>query len=257
MTITEILKKEYEYLSRSYEVYGVFLDGSQNYGLATEESDLDSKALVIPSYTDLVLGTPVSKTIDFGCGECDVKDIREMIKNYKKQNVNFLETLYTVYFYVNPKYEAFHNQLLNKRGEITHIDEKRALNAMNGMLMQAKKRMLNETEKTKADIEKYGYHRKSFLNIIKMANMIDKYAKGQFYNDVLDCSNLKKYRNAEVSKMTALMSAEKYDDFAAKTIKRYIEEKNPAIDEETSKWLDNWTLQVIHSNIPSKLNLPL
>ena len=30
-------------------IIGVFLYGSQNYGFATEESDIDSKAIIIPS----------------------------------------------------------------------------------------------------------------------------------------------------------------------------------------------------------------
>lgn len=257
MTITELLKKEYDYLSKSYEVYGIFLYGSQNYGLATGQSDLDTKAIIIPSFEDLVLKQPINKVLDFGCGKCDVKDVREMVKNYKKQNVNFVETLYTVYFYINPKYEKFHHELLQERGRIARIDEKKALDCLKGHFEQAKKRMTHVTDTTKSDIDKYGYHRKSLLSIMRIASMIDKYTKGNMYSKVLDCSSLRKYQQTEIPKATAFASVAKYDKFITETINKYITEKHPQPDEKAIQWLDYWMLRVIYSNMkePSKYNI--
>lgn len=249
MTINELLKKEYEYLSKTYEVYGVFLYGSQNYGLSTDESDFDTKAIVIPSFEDLMMRKPVSKIIDFGSGECDVKDIREMIKNYKKQNVNFVETLFTVYSYVNPKYEKFHDELLHRRGDIARMDERRALECMNGLLGQAKKRMTNVTDKTRAEIEEFGYHRKSLLNVLKMSFMVDKYIQGQHYMDVLDCSNLRKFRDNVIEKEAAFKTAEKYDARTYNAVKKYLEKNNPQPNTEVSEWLDKWVMRVVSKNI--------
>ena len=57
-------------------------------------SDIDTKAVVLPSFEDFVYNRqPVSTTIVLDNNEhIDVKDIRVMFETYKNQNVNFIET---------------------------------------------------------------------------------------------------------------------------------------------------------------------
>lgn len=55
------IEEIYETLSHTYNVYGVFLYGSQNYGTDTEQSDVDAKAIIVPSFHELVLKKPVSQ----------------------------------------------------------------------------------------------------------------------------------------------------------------------------------------------------
>lgn len=63
-----------------YEVMAVFLQGSQNYGLDYEGSDIDTKAIVLPEFRDMVTGVqPVSTTYILPSEEhIDIKDIRMM-----------------------------------------------------------------------------------------------------------------------------------------------------------------------------------
>ena len=50
-------------VSLGYEVVGVFLQGSWNYGLGWEESDVDTKAIILPTFEEIALGRkPVSTT---------------------------------------------------------------------------------------------------------------------------------------------------------------------------------------------------
>lgn len=45
------------------KVVGVFLQGSQNYGLDYKDSDVDTKAVLLPSFKDIVLNKqPISTT---------------------------------------------------------------------------------------------------------------------------------------------------------------------------------------------------
>jgi predicted nucleotidyltransferase len=44
-----------EVIKMGYEVVGVFLQGSQNYDLDYENSDIDSKAIILPKFNDFVL----------------------------------------------------------------------------------------------------------------------------------------------------------------------------------------------------------
>lgn len=114
-------------------ILGVFLYGSQNYNIATEESDVDTVAILIPSFEDLVLGTPISKEIRFKNGEhCVVKDIREIVKQWKKQSLNFLEILFTDYCIVNPIFQEEWDEILKEREFIARMDLNKAIKAIYG-----------------------------------------------------------------------------------------------------------------------------
>ena len=79
---------------------GIFLQGSQNYGLDFEGSDVDTKMLINPSLDDLVFARqPISTThVRENNEHIDIKDIRLYIQLFKKVNLNFLEILFTPYF---------------------------------------------------------------------------------------------------------------------------------------------------------------
>ena len=87
-------------------ILGIFAYGSQNYGVATENSDWDTKAIIVPDWQNLVLRPPVSMEIHLANEEhCEVKDIREIVNMFKKQNINFVEILFTEYKWINPLYQ--------------------------------------------------------------------------------------------------------------------------------------------------------
>ena len=85
--IYESLKRAYDFIAdKGYTVFVITLYGSQNYGLDTPDSDLDYKAIVIPSIDDVVLNrNPASTSYEFEGGLIDVKDIRLMFDNYKSK----------------------------------------------------------------------------------------------------------------------------------------------------------------------------
>ena len=240
--ISNILKKQYNKFNADYEIFGIFLYGSQNYNLATPESDIDTKMIIIPSFENLVFDKPVSKTVSFPWGECDIKDIREMIKSYKKQNVNFIETLFTDYYYINPIYIHFFDELLSKREEIAHYDEHKALDCFNGLMMQAKKRLTKPTEATKEDIIRYGYHPKSLMNIYKYAAMAEKYINGANYKAILQSEECKIFRTKKYDKDKVLQLVKQLDE---KTKNLILNTVPKAINKELSIWLDTWIITLI------------
>ena len=78
------LKEHWKYAAQFYDekrFLGIFLYGSQNYNMATESSDIDSKIIILPSFNDFCL-TPqmISKELNLENGEhIEVKDIRLFI----------------------------------------------------------------------------------------------------------------------------------------------------------------------------------
>lgn len=110
-------------------ILGIFCYGSQNYNLDTSTSDWDTKAIVVPSFKELILKRPVTQEIKVNDEEhCEVKDIREMVNMFKKQNINFIEILYTKYNWVNPFYmELWNEYFVSHREEIAHFDEQKTV----------------------------------------------------------------------------------------------------------------------------------
>jgi len=91
-------------------VLGVFLYGSQNYECDLETSDVDTKCILLPDLYHLAIKPYETKHLHIPRdveGEyevCECMTIQHMCANWKKQNPNFLEILFTEFFIVNPAY---------------------------------------------------------------------------------------------------------------------------------------------------------
>ena len=150
-------------------------------------SDVDTKAIILPSFEDIVLNRePVSTTIVLENNEhIDVKDIRVMFETYKKQNVNFIETLFTDFKIINPKYKDVIQPIFDNNEEIAHINYNQALRCMAGMSMEKLKALQHPYPATLDKIEKFGYDPKQLHHILRMHDFIKKYATGTPYKECL------------------------------------------------------------------------
>lgn len=171
----------YNLEKEGYEVLGVFVQGSQNYDLDYENSDIDTKAIVLPSFYDLCNEIkPVSYTkVNKDDSHCDVKDIREMFKIFKKQNVNYLEILFTKYQLINPFYESIFRRLVNFREEIARYNEIGAVKSIAGMSLQKLEALEHPYPIWKEHIEKYGYSNKQLHHILRLNDFIKRYISGE------------------------------------------------------------------------------
>jgi predicted nucleotidyltransferase len=186
--ITHRLKDNYEKVQdMGYEVVGVFLQGSQNYELDYEDSDIDCKAIVLPSFENIILNTkPVSTTIVLENNEhIDLKDIRLMFDCFKKQNINFVEILFTKYKLINPKYESIIQPLFYNNEMIARYNNYDAVKCMSGMSMEKYKALEHPYPATKDKIEKYGYDPKQLHHIIRINEFIKRYINGTPYRHCL------------------------------------------------------------------------
>ena len=175
--IYESLKRAYDFIAdKGYTVFVITLYGSQNYGLDTPDSDLDYKAIVIPSIDDVVLNrNPASTSYEFEGGLIDVKDIRLMFDNYKKQNLNFIETLFTPYYWVNEDYKNYWAEIKRMADDIAKADPERALKAMYGMALQKQNALCHPYPSKLPLIEKYGYDGKQISHIYRIWYICQRY----------------------------------------------------------------------------------
>lgn len=188
MELNEIIKERYDYLvGLGYEVVSVYLYGSQNYNLHYENSDVDCKAIILPSFEDFILNKqPISKTITLENNEqIDVKDIRLMFGSYLKQNINFIETIFTKYKYDNPKYIHIMDNIYNNSEKIARYNTHSSVNCMYGMSMEKFKALTHPYPSIKHKIDEYHYDSKQLHHILRLYDFIRDYINGIPYSECL------------------------------------------------------------------------
>lgn len=138
--IMDRLQEQFDAVTSYYpsdRLLGIFLYGSQNYNTDLINSDIDSKVIYLPTFEEFCLKRDwLSEEIYMDNQEhIDVKDIRYMREMFMKQNINFIEILYTDYFILNPKYADLFNQyFIDNREDIAHYDRGKALASISGQL---------------------------------------------------------------------------------------------------------------------------
>lgn len=194
------VKTHHEHLkSLGYEIVGIFLQGSQNYNNDIYDndycSDIDTKAIVLPTFEDFVMGRqPVSTTIVLDNNEhIDVKDIRVMFDSLRKSNVNFLEILFTDFKIINPKYELELKPLLDNAESLAFADMKQLLNCIVGMSKQKFCALKHPYPTIKDKIDKYGYDPKQLTHIIRMNYFIKRILNGESFKSALNETERKEY----------------------------------------------------------------
>lgn len=169
------------------QIVGIFLQGSQNYNLATETSDVDTKLIVVPSFKEICLNAkPISKTyIRENNEHIDFKDVRLYMETFRKQNLNFLEILFTDYYIINPLYQEQWNRLVTAREQIARMNPVRAVKSMKGVAME-KYHAMEHRYPSKIDIiDKYGYDGKQVSHLIRVHDFLCGYIKGDSYKDCM------------------------------------------------------------------------
>ena len=134
----EIMQRVHDHLEEARErfddsrIVGVFLQGSQNYGLQIPTSDVDTKLILTPTFEEIVFNKkPISTThVRANDEHTDLKDIRLMFSTFRKQNLNFIEILFTPYLWVNPLFADEWSRLTAEREKIAHYSPYSAVKTM-------------------------------------------------------------------------------------------------------------------------------
>lgn len=180
------LQQHYDYLiQQGHEVVALMLQGSQNYDLDiyTEDyaSDIDTKAIVIPSFDDFVYNKKAfSHTYILDNNEhIDVKDIRVMFDMFKKENISYIELLYTEYKIINPDYYDIINSLLEDKEHIVNINRNQFLRCIAGMAMEKRKALTHPYPTIIDKINKFGYDPKQLHHLARLREFIQRFTDGE------------------------------------------------------------------------------
>lgn len=164
------------------------LAGSQNYGLADEKSDIDTKTLVIPTFEAIMYEHHINRTllVPPSIEHAEVKDVRDMFACFRKQNINFLEILFTPYVSIGEGFEYFYSELWNKREDIAHLNLYQGLRTMLGHMNEKDKKFDHITPVNVHLIEKHGYDPKQLSHMLRIQEFLIRfYEDGDSYEDCL------------------------------------------------------------------------
>ena len=254
--------EEYEKCYPNLEMFVLVLQGSQNYGLDlyTDEykSDIDTKILVIPSLEDIVYNRkPISTTHILSNNEhLDIKDIRLYFDNFKKQNINFVEILFSNYYIINPKYQDLWDELIKNRENIAYYNYNQTLRCIAGMSMEKKKALCHPYPTIKEKIDKYGYDGKQLHHIIRMNDFIYAYTHNKLYKECLTYLPHKELMmEAKLNKFSLEEALElaKFFDNQTKEMKDFYLKEPEEINQDALNTLNKVQYEVIKRKIKTDI----
>lgn len=120
-------------------IIGTFLHGSQNYNLDTEESDIDTVSIYVPTVDFAIVNSPKNHQLimEDGSNEhCTIKDIRNYINELLESNPNAIELLYTEYSLYLRDFKCF----INNREKFLKYNPSSFFDAADGMAYNYLKR---------------------------------------------------------------------------------------------------------------------
>ena len=237
-------------------IVGVFLQGSQNYGLDYEGSDIDTKCIITPTFKEIALGRQPKSTTHVRANDehTDMKDIRLYVQTFRKQNLNFLEILYTKYTVCrNDDFSKQWQKLIDAREKITHYDPVRSVKSMMGIASEKYFAMEHQYPSRMAWIEKYGYDPKQLSHLLRVAEYLKRYITGENYGDCLltkQADYLKDvklgYYKLEDAREIATKTYNEIHSICDSFIEKY---KNYPVDHSVDDLLDEVAYQIMEISV--------
>lgn len=154
--------------AKGYNVIYIGLYGSQNYNVDDELSDIDAKAIVLPTLHDIIFRKVTSKVIECENGSIDVKDLITFYDVIKKGNFSYIESIDTEYS-IGDKY--IKNLFSQFRPNLKSI-----LGAMH----EKRKALTHEYPSKHDEFEKWGFDPKQYHHIIRLYDLL-KYGKNRSF----------------------------------------------------------------------------
>lgn len=263
-TDQDIEKRMHEHLLHAINTYNknwfvICLQGSQNYGMADAESDVDTKLLLIPDLQDLVLNkSAISHTLEMPDNQehVDCKDIREYFKIFRKSNINFVEILFTDYWIVNHKYYDLWAELRYRAEDLARINPYAAVSCMKGMALEKYNALTHEYPSRMEWIKKFGYDPKQLAHLLRINYFIEQYTIGVSYKSCIYPTD-KEFVNYLINvKRNGVGSLEEAKTLAEKTLNNIMEiadwYRNIRENKNDEK-LDNFLNDILYKTITRSL----
>lgn len=245
-------------------------NGSMNYDLFDESSDVDTKMLVFPKADDLFLGRKPVNNVEILPNDehCTLKDIREYFRIFRKANINFLEILCSDYYYVNPQFKDEWSRLQYHVNDIANMNPNKILSSSLGMAREKASKILHDSPANHALIEKYGYVAKELQHILRLYCFVNDYTNDVPFSEaihVLDkpmhdlMMKIKRYENVYRPEQAQRLA----NEFVGR-IERHVKNVTlpncesgvyhlPQANDKMDKWLDDFLVDIMKKYLRKEL----
>ena len=202
-----------------------------------------------------------------------MKDVRLMFDCFKKQNINFIEILFSDYYIImNENYRELIEELRSHAEEIAVLNPYRAIKCMKGMAFE-KYHALCHPYPAKIDIiNKYGYDGKQLHHLLRLKYFLDDYIcmlgdyKGikLLYKEILQSELMSSGLRKELKliKENKVYPLEQAKGVAERTLQLITEKADNACDKlkdennkETEKLLDNILYEIVKLALKEELEV--
>lgn len=223
---------------QGYKVIYIGLYGSQNYNVDDGLSDIDAKAIVLPTLNDIIFRKVTSKVIKCENGSIDVKDLITFYDVIKKGNFSYIESIDTEYSigdkYIKNLFKQFRPNL----------------KSMLGAMHEKRKALTHEYPSKHDEFEKWGFDPKQYHHIVRLLDLLEYNNKNNatksylIYDEVISQQmiNLKR-NNLDGENLYTKQEAENLADECIEKARIFIPEnyKYEAIniDEEINQYIEN------------------
>ena len=211
--------------------------GSWNYNCADEHSDVDTKAIFVPTLQDVVQNKCEAYTYLLPNREhVDCCDIRNYMKSLIKGNPQFLETLFTKWEDLNTEYygEEIH-ALMSKREDIARCNPNNTMRAFLGMADRNYKLCMSRSEED--------HLRKWVYQLVRIEECMNKYCQHRSFEECL-CTDQRGFllfiKNNSYDKETLIDCSNKYIE----RCKEYYEAFK-LFNEAENKWVQIEVEQIV------------
>lgn len=240
-----------------YRVVGVFYQGSGNYGLDYEGSDVDTKCVLAPSLKELTESKMTSTTyVRENDEHIDFKDVRAMLETFRKSNLNFLEILYTQYYIVNPIYEAEWNKLIEARDSIVSMNLPSLIKSMKGIASEKYHALEHRYPSRIEWLDKYGYDPKQLHHLFRIEEFMDRWIDGESFADCLISTEpewLIEVKKGKYDLDTARKRGKETMDFIQKMYEEYLRICDSSVDESIYTLFEEVAYNIIKIGIRKEL----
>ena len=256
--------------SLGYEVFAIIIQGSQNYNMDKYDpnvyvSDIDTRCIVLPKFDDFCKKVDgISFTYEFPENKehIDIKDIENMFSLWKKANVQFLELLFSDYYYVPDKYKGYWDRLREMGEKIVKEHKSSLYNAIYGMAMQKYEALTHPYPTIKWKIDKFGYDPKQAHHIYRLYHFITDYQNtGSFKNSLVPKDEIIDYLinmkidgldwNVNEVKFNCKSTCNMIKEIKDKQIEMYGKDESPF---ETDTILDNMRVDILKEWFREEIN---
>lgn len=220
------------------QIIGIFYYGAANYGVDTENSDVDTVCLLAPKLDDIAsLSEVQSEIITRKNNELIfLYDIRDYFKSLKelKDLVRHWGSLFTEYFIINNKYQKLWEQVLSHREELINYSEWNFYKYIEVECAAMRRQIFDFPKPNRTYIiAKYGYDPKKLHYLVQYQIILENKLAGKPFREALSekyAPRLLEIKLGTLDKKEAReLCKQTYKEIVAR-IPKVIEKENPEAD---------------------------